>query len=200
MNFLGGKTLDRLIARVVMFITIHDLELRKLEYAESFATGVIDLGPDLEQRNQLTTKGHAELLEENHGGKQKVQDIRLVGDFAAEVELKCARCLEPVVNKLAEPYDLLYRPLGTIKTAGEVEISAADGEIGFYQGEGLLLEDALKEQVLLAVPVKALCSEDCRGLCPHCGTNLNTASCACTEKTVDPRWNALAGIKEKLRQ
>src|SRR5436305_14575706 len=92
-----GREQESLTVRVVMFITIHDLELRKLEFAESFAPGVIDFGPDLEQRNQLTAKGSAELLEENHGGKVKVQDIRLDGDFAAEVELKCARCLEPVV-------------------------------------------------------------------------------------------------------
>lgn len=183
-----------------MFITIHDLELSKLEFAESFAPGVIDLGPDAVQTTRLSAKGRAELLEENHGGKLRVQDIRLVGDFATQVELKCARCLEPVLRDLAEEYDLLYRPLGTIKSAGEIEISAADGEIGFYSGEGLLLEDALKEQALLAIPLKALCRDDCKGLCPHCGRNLNTGSCDCSRHVVDPRWNALADIKEKLKQ
>jgi uncharacterized protein len=182
-----------------MFITIQELELRKLEFAESFAPGTIDLGPDVIQRGDFKTVGRAELLEENHGGKLKVQDIRLVGDFSTQVELKCARCLDPVVTDLAEDYDLLYRPLGTIKSAGEIEISAADGEIGFYQGEGLLLEDALKEQALLAMPLKALCKENCKGLCAHCGRNLNTDACACDQTIIDPRWNALAGIKEKLK-
>ena len=182
-----------------MFITIQELELRRLEFVESFAPGVIDLGPDALQTKNLSAAGHAELLEENHGGKLKVQDIRLVGDFSTQVELKCARCLEPVLRDLGEQYDLLYRPLGSIKSAGEIEISAADGEIGFYSGDGLLLEDALKEQALLAIPLKALCREDCRGLCPHCGANLNSGTCDCMNKVVDPRWNALADIKEKLK-
>src|SRR5947208_2062478 len=126
-----------------MFIKVQDLELRKLEFGESFVPGVIDLGSDVIQRTQLAAKGRAELLEEHHGAKQIVQDIRLVGDFFTRVELKCARCLEPVLRDLAEDYDLLYRPLSTVKTAGEFEISTADGEVGFYKGEGLLLEDVL---------------------------------------------------------
>ncbi len=182
-----------------MFISIHELELRKLEFAESFAPGVIDLGADIVQRAKFAAQGRAELLEENHGGKQRIQDIRLVGDFSTRVELKCARCLDPVVKDLGEAYDLLYRPLGSIKTAGEVAISAADGEIGFYAGDGLLLEDVLKEQALLAMPLKALCSEDCKGLCPICGENLNTGGCNCAAKVTDPRWNALADIKQKLK-
>ncbi len=64
-------------------------------------------------------------------------------------------------------FDLIYRPLGVDRRADEVSISEAETEIGYYQGEGLLLEDALREQVLLATPVRALCREDCKGLCPH---------------------------------
>jgi len=183
-----------------MFINVRDLELRKLEFDESFVPGVIDFGSDVVQRTSLAAKGRAELIEEHHGAKQVVQDIRLVGDFSTRVELKCARCLEPVLRDLADRYDLLYRPLATVKTAGEFEISSADGEVGFYKGDGLMLEDALKEQVLLSIPLKALCREECKGLCPQCGKNLNTGACDCAEKVVDPRWNALAGIKEKLKQ
>src|SRR4051794_25749053 len=165
-----------------MFISIHDLELRKVEFAESFAPGAIDLGPDLLQRTPLKATGRAELLEEHHGGKHNVQDIRIVGDFSTEVELKCARCIEPVVQALSSEYDLLYRPAGTVTREEEVAINEADTEIGYYSGEGLLLEDALKEQILLSVPIRVLCNEDCSGLCPQCGQNRNTSPCDCAEK------------------
>ena len=65
-------------------------------------------------------------------------------------------------------------------------------------GEGLLLEDAVREQVLLAVPLKVICREDCKGLCPHCGANQNLERCSCSEPMEDPRWTALKDIRSKL--
>src|SRR5947199_407510 len=66
------------------------------------------------------------------------------------------------------------------------------------QLEGLMLEDVLREQVLLSVPLKALCREDCKGLCPTCGKNRNTEPCSCPPALGDPRWSALRDIREKL--
>ena len=82
----------------------------------------------------------------------------------------------------------------------EVAISEADTEIGYYQGEGLLLEDVLKEQILLALPVKQLCRANCKGLCPQCGKNLNVESCNCVTAMPDPRWSALEDIRKKLER
>ena len=60
------------------------------------------------------------------------------------------------------------------------------------------LEDVLQEQVLLALPLKAICRDDCKGLCPHCGKNLNVQPCACAEPLEDPRWSVLKDIRGKL--
>jgi uncharacterized protein len=182
-----------------MFFRIHDLELRKIEFRELYSPGTIDFGPDLAQKAPLRTEGRAELIEEHHGGKNYVQDIRVVGKFGGQFESRCARCLEPVTMRLGEDFDLLYRPLGVVKMAADVAITDADTEIGYYQGEGLDLADVLKEQVLLAVPLRALCRDDCRGLCPQCGVNRNTIECHCSEERSDPRWAALAEIKEKFK-
>jgi len=196
LSFYGAN-----VGSKTVFFSLHELELRKIEFAETYAPGAIELIEEVEQKAPLTAKGAAELLEEHHGSKQVVKDIRVVGGFATEVEMKCARCLEAVPLSLDSKFDLLYRPLKTQAQGGsdEVSITEADTEIGFYQGEGLALEDVLKEQVLLAVPAKALCREDCKGLCPQCGQNLNTGSCNCAEKRTDPRWEALADIREKLK-
>jgi len=58
------------------------------------------------------------------------------------------------------------------------------------QSEIDITED-IRETVLLAIPIKLLCKHDCKGLCPHCGANLNVESCTCAEEMIDPRWEAL---------
>lgn len=183
-----------------MFIKVKDLELRKLEFDESFPPGVIELGPELTQTGPLKTAGRAELVREHRGARKTVDDIRLVGRFATDIEVRCARCLDPVANAVSESFDLIYRPQGVDTVGEEASISSAETEIGYYQGEGLLLEDVLKEQVLLALPVKQVCMAGCKGLCPHCGVNLNTGSCNCAVSVPDVRWSALEDIRKKLER
>jgi len=86
--------------------------------------------------------------------------------------------------------------------AGEKEaaVTGTEAEISYYQGDGLLLEDALREQVLLSVPLRVLCREDCKGLCPTCGKNLNLERCSCANEVPDVRWTALKEIRSKLDQ
>ena len=183
-----------------MFIKVKELELRKLEFDESLDPGAIELGPDITQTGSLKTTGRAELVRENRGARKTVDDIRLVGAFSTEIELRCARCLDPVANAVSESFDLIYRPQGVDAVAEEASISSAETEIGYYQGEGLLLEDVLKEQILLALPVKQVCKAGCKGLCPHCGMNLNTESCNCAVTMPDMRWSALEDIRKKLER
>jgi uncharacterized protein len=183
-----------------MFIKTKDLELRKLEFDETIQPGIIDFGEDLRQTAPLKSTGRAELLRENRGGRNIVEDIRLVGTISTEIETHCARCLEAVDNVVTEDFDLVYRPQGVDARGDEASINEAETEIGYYQGEGLLLEDVLKEQILLALPVKQICKAACKGLCPQCGTNLNTGSCNCVSTMSDPRWSALEDIRNKLER
>jgi len=104
----------------------------------------------------------------------------------------------PVVQQVARSFDLLYRPLGVDAGQKELSVTTTEAEVSYYQGEGLLLEDAVREQVLLALPLKVICREDCKGLCPHCGKNLNTEQCSCAEPVEDLRWSALKEIRNKL--
>jgi uncharacterized protein len=159
---------------------------------------VIDLGPDIRQSGDISTSGRAQLVREQHGRHESIEDIRLAGDLATRVELACARCLEPVARDVARKFDLLYRPQGSDAGREELSVTAVEAEVGYYQGEGLLLEDVLREQILLALPLRAICKEECKGLCPHCGKNLNIEQCSCAEPVDDPRWAALKDIREKL--
>jgi uncharacterized protein len=181
-----------------MFIKTKELELRKLEFNENFEPGTLDLGPETRQKASLRASGRAELIRENRGARDVIQDIRLVGNMSTQVEVRCARCLDPVERDVSESFDLLYRPQGVDAAGEEVAISEAETEIGYYRGEGVLLEDVLKEQILLALPVKFICGADCKGLCPHCGRNLNVETCDCVTTIPDPRWSALEDIRKKL--
>lgn len=181
-----------------MFIKIKDLELRKIEFDQNLQPGLIDLGTDIQQKTPLHAWGRAELIRENRGAKEVVEDIRVVGSFVIQVEIRCARCLDPVKQDVRESFDLVYRPQGVDARGEESSISLAETEIGYYQGDGLLLEDVLKEQVLLALPVKQVCSNECKGLCPQCGRNLNVEDCDCVTTMSDPRWAALEDIRKKL--
>ena len=181
-----------------MFIEIRELELHPIDFREELAPTVIDLGADFRQRGPLRADGRAQLVEEHHGKRQTIKDIRLNGQVAVELETDCARCLEPVITDVKRSFDLLYRPLGADAGREELSVTSAEAEISYYQGEGLLLEDVLREQVLLAVPLRAICREDCKGLCPQCGINLNTQQCSCAEPAEDPRWSGLRDLRGKL--
>ena len=183
-----------------MFIEIRELELHPVDFQETLPPGTLDLGTDVRQRAPLTARGRTQLVEEHHGKHQVIKDIRLSGDLTTSLELQCARCLDAVVRDVQRTFDLLYRPQGTDAGHEELSVTAAEAEISYYQGEGLLLEDALREQVLLAVPYRVLCQENCRGLCPTCGKNRNAEPCSCAPPVEDPRWAALREIRGKLDQ
>ncbi len=181
-----------------MLISIRELELHEVTFSQEFRPEVIDFGPDLRQHASLQTQGRAELVQERRGRGQALEDIRMVGDFSTQLELRCARCLEPVLRPVAGDFDLIYRPLGADAGVPERAIHGAEAEIGYYRGEGVLLEDVLREQVLLAVPLKAVCNDACKGLCPRCGKNLNVEACTCPP-VQGQRWEALQGIRDKLK-
>jgi uncharacterized protein len=181
-----------------MLIELAELELHPVDFQEEFPPGAIDFGEEVRQLTLLKTSGRAQLVEEHHGKRNVIQDIRLNGNLATSLELLCARCLDPVVEDIKRDFDLLYRPLGTDAGNEELSVTVAEAEVGYYQGDGLVLEDVLREQVLLAVPLKVVCREDCKGLCPTCGKNRNTEPCSCAATLGDPRWSALKEIREKL--
>jgi len=183
-----------------MFIDIHELERHPLDFAEQFPPGLIDLGDEVEQQSQLKSDGRAQLLEEHHGKHKIIKDIRIQGRLSTSLKVACARCLEAVLFAVDRPFELLYRPQGTDAGREELSVTDTEAEVGYYQGDGLQLEDVLREQVLLAVPLKLLCREDCKGLCPHCGKSLNQEQCSCSEPLEDPRWAALKEIRSKLEQ
>ena len=120
--------------------------------------------------------------------------FRLVGTVAAELELPCSRCLEPFRLPIAAPFDVRYRPASEASAAVDREVDADDLETSYYRNDEIDLDELLREQFYLALPMKPLCSQECQGLCAQCGTNLNTGNCDCAPGWDDSPFAALKGL------
>ena len=121
--------------------------------------------------------------------------FRLQAKLAYEQTLVCDRCLAPIVQRLENDVALLVMPNATQPTDEEIELSSEDLESLYLEGEELDLQRILIEQLQLNVPMRAICKDDCRGLCPECGVNRNLEACTCETGTTDPRWEALRSLQ-----
>jgi uncharacterized protein len=127
--------------------------------------------------------------------RQEPGRYRVAGHLTGEIELACSRCLEPFTLPVASDFDLRYVPRTENVGEGEREVEEDDLATAFYDNDQIDLTHLILEQFQLALPMKALCSDTCKGLCPQCGTNLNTGSCDCHPIWEDPRLAALKALK-----
>jgi uncharacterized protein len=173
-----------------MLLSIKEMEVRKLPFAETWQPGEIDFADSgTVQTGPLTATGVAELLP--HTG----DEVRVTGQVSATLETECDRCLGSARFAIDTPFDLFYKPLESAPTGeAEVAIDEGEAEMGFYEMPGLVLEDILREQVLLQLPMQKVCSESCKGICPVCGGNRNETDCHCEGHLGDDRWNSLKNI------
>ncbi len=174
-------------AGVCMFFDIRVLEKQRIPFDHTFGREALELPEQAgRQVGLLRATGVAELVD-----AAGAREIRVRGRVEVEMEFSCARCLAPIPRQVACAMDLYYRPMSQIARQEEVSISEAETEVGFYEGDGLELLDAVREQVLTELPMRSFCREDCRGLCPTCGANRNRQACSCQESLADPRWEVL---------
>ena len=124
--------------------------------------------------------------------------FRLTGTVQTELELPCSRCLEPFRLPVDAAFDQRFLPAAAMAAEGEErEVQDEDIDISYYRDDQIDLNELLREQFYLALPMKPLCSEDCKGLCPQCGTNLNTGTCDCAAGWEDPRLAPLKGLVKR---
>lgn len=118
----------------------------------------------------------------------------VTGRATTRLQVECSRCVEPFEVPVDAAFDLRYVPQSENTGEGEREVAEDDLTTAFHR-EGMLdVVDLLREQFVLALPMKPLCSDDCRGLCPVCGTNLNKTQCDCAPRWEDPRLAPLRSL------
>lgn len=121
--------------------------------------------------------------------------FRLAGGVKTTLELPCSRCLEPFVWPVDAEFDLRYQPHAHNTGEGEREVEEDDLTTAFYDNDEIDLGQLMTEQFVLSLPMKPLCQDECKGLCPTCGTNWNRGSCECSNTWEDPRLAALKDLR-----
>jgi uncharacterized protein len=123
------------------------------------------------------------------------QEVRLRGNVSARAEVDCDRCLKAIEVPIETEFDVTYVPASNYAANETAELQEADLLVSVYEGDEIDVDEIVREQILLALPARALCGEECKGLCPVCGVDRNTNGCACEEKETDPRWSALKDLR-----
>jgi len=160
----------------MLVINVSRIPPEGLEVRESLEPGEVHL--EGEDSFDLAPGGRLDCRLER--GEDESAHLR--GRLSARLALQCGRCLEPFVLPLEQDLDLFYLRRGADdqgEEEDEVELADRDMVIAYYDGDELDLGEMVREQFFLAVPLKRLCREECRGLCPTCGANRNDVRCPC---------------------
>ena len=122
--------------------------------------------------------------------------IFIKGKLSAIIDICCSRCLEDTKLTIGADFSYTLIP-AKAEDKEDLELKEEELEISHYQGDFIDLTPIICEQIILQIPIKALCSEDCKGLCPHCGINMNVSACNCHLGFADDRMAVLKNFKVK---
>jgi uncharacterized protein len=123
-------------------------------------------------------------------------DVIVAGEIDSTVPVACGRCLEEFPVKARAVVDVRFIPRPP--QGDRVELGSDDLDLDFYSGGEIDLTGLVRSETALALPMRPLCRDDCRGLCPVCGGNRNLVACACPERMPDPRLAVLKDVAARL--
>lgn len=123
--------------------------------------------------------------------------IRVHGSVGTKVRLLCSRCLSEFSSELSSAFTIFYIKALTTQPEDEVELGEQDLISASYSGDEIDFSSEISEQILLEIPYKPLCSEECHGLCASCGTDLNNSDCTCSSNAASMAFSSLQGLKVK---
>jgi uncharacterized protein len=130
------------------------------------------------------------------GYRRSGDEIFFHGRVTGQAIGHCARCLEAYAFDIASNFSFVLVPKSPLGAA-EIELNEEDLDLSFYEGEEIDVSPLVLEQIVLALPTRPLCTENCQGLCPQCGINRNNETCECVVDQGDPRLAVLRNLKLK---
>ncbi|HEU0252422.1 MAG TPA: DUF177 domain-containing protein [Pyrinomonadaceae bacterium] len=169
------------------------IELEKLEGSKGDFAHVYqpdELNP-IDERVKLTEPAAV-------SGKVRLagNEVFVSGHIETRAQVECDRCLQPVELPVSADFALEYISGADYESSAAAELTEDELSVSVFDGEAIDVDEIVKEQVLLTVPTRMLCREDCKGICPECGTDRNTGECNCVTNDIDPRWAALKNLTE----
>lgn len=161
-----------------------------------------DEGLDIEEEENIgtITGGIADRAALSVRVEKVGTEVRLRGGLKAGLNLECSRCLSLFTDDLIVPVDLAFVPEEEIYREEGHELASDEMNTGFYREGEIDLAEISGEQVLLHLPMKPLCSEACRGICPSCGADLNEKVCGCSREGGDERMQVLKKYFDRRKE
>ncbi|MDI6801549.1 MAG: DUF177 domain-containing protein [Thermodesulfovibrionales bacterium] len=126
-------------------------------------------------------------------------EVFIKGVINGEVEQQCSRCLKQISANIRTQINVIYHPAEDIAKEEHHELKGEELDTGFYRNDIIDTDDILREQLFLNIPMKPLCSAECKGLCPKCGADLNTTKCNCEVSEIDERLAVLEQLLKKQK-
>lgn len=170
-----------------MKISLSDISDEGLHIHTHMSPGWLDNIPELQSGEEGTRL--ASDIDVDIVLTKSLREVTVLGNLSFSIEAPCSRCLETVKLDLRPDIRLMLSPADKV-----IDVDDIDHET--YRGDEVDLDDYLRGQIAISLPVKVICSEDCKGLCPNCGTNLNRETCDCEKEWEDPRFAALKKLKK----
>jgi DUF177 domain-containing protein len=127
--------------------------------------------------------------------RRKNEEVEVRGKLATRVAFPCGRCLKAVEFPVEVQFNERFTPAVAWKNEEQHELEPEDLNLAVFDGQGVELDDLVKEEIVLAIPAQTLCEESCKGLCPECGNDLNESSCDCAASQIDSRWEKLKDLR-----
>ena len=170
-----------------MRIQLENLEGGKGDFAHVYQPD--ELNP-VDERIRLTEPATV-------NGKVRLSgnEVFVNGHIDAHAQVECDRCLQQIEMPVSADFALEYITGSDYESSEMAELTEDAMAVSVFDGNAIDVDEIVKEQVLLAVPTRVLCREDCRGICPECGIDKNTGECHCVTDDIDPRWAALKNLK-----
>lgn len=171
-----------------MRIELENLEGRKGDFAHVYQPD--ELNP-VDERVSLTQPATVSGTVRLSG-----HEVLVEGHVDTRAQVECDRCLKPVELPVNADFALEYITGADYESSSAAALSEEELSVSVFDGQAIDVDEIVKEQVLLAIPARTLCREDCKGICPECGNDRNTGECNCTPNEIDPRWAALKDFKQ----
>ena len=179
-------------ARSALKFRLEDIPREGREVESEQDPGWLDERLAREERKPFRFLGPIRIhLKLSRSGRTVLAESRI----RAEAECSCDRCLDRFPSVLSSVYKATLKPRPQFSSDQEVELGRDDLETDYYEGDEIDLTPILQDQLLLTLPPKSVCREDCRGLCQRCGQNLNRGTCQCADQEIDPRLKPLKKIR-----
>src|SRR5262245_24933843 len=170
-----------------MRIELDNLEDGKGSFAHTYQPEELNL---VDERVRVT-----EPVPVNGGVRSSGNEVQVSGRVETRVNVECDRCLKAIEFPVSTGFKLQYITGQQYQMSHGAELTEDELALSVFDGDAIDVDEIVREQLLLSVPDRALCDENCKGICSICGTNLNIGSCECTSPEIDPRWAALKKYK-----